>query len=218
MDLFPGQPPSLHDRISAMWARGVHIATRLAIAFGMATLAAIFLGAAVTDNAFVQILVTVFAAFGLWLPFAFALARVERFFADRRRRREARAPHRGRVSKPVDRNWQKLASLAPREAQRIAVIQRSLERSRLELGSAELDPQAHDLCVLIDRRLPELIEHELDSLAPDDRNRSRQISELVELIEQFARHCSRSRADGPGVPAYEAAILRRRFEDRLAGH
>ena len=77
-----------------------------------------------------------------------------------------------------------------------------------------MDPDANDLCILIDRRLPELIDRELDSLAPDDRGRTKQLDELVDLVEQFARHCSRSREGGSHAER-EAAILRRRFEHRL---
>mgnify|MGYP006186018425 CR=1 FL=1 len=62
-----------------------------------------------------------------------------------------------------------------------------------------------------------LIHRELDHLAPDDRNRRRQIGELIELIEQFARHCSRKRSGDKAIAAHEAAVLRRRFESHLSG-
>ena len=57
--------------------------------------------------------------------------------------------------------------------------------------------------------------HRLDTLPPDDRNRGRQVAELVDLIEQFARHCSRPRSGDVDDAGFEAAVLRRRFEDRL---
>ena len=79
-----------------------------------------------------------------------------------------------------------------------------------------MDSDAHELCAMIDRRLPDLIDHELDSLAPDSRGRDRQIGELVELVEQFVRHCG-ARRDGAAVDsAYQAEVLKRRFETRLA--
>lgn len=96
------------------------------------------------------------------------------------------------------------------------VLQRSFERSRQALGSADLDPDAHDLCVLIDRRLPELIDRGLDDLPPDDRDRGRKLDELVNLVEQFARHCSRKGAGEVDLPTYDAQVLRRRFEERLS--
>ena len=112
--------------------------------------------------------------------------------------------------------WRRLAVAAPRDAERIGVLQRSIERSRLALGRAELDPEAHEVCLLIDRRLPELIEHELDDLAPDDLGRRRQIDELVDLIEQFARDCSRRNGSDTVAGRHGAEVLRRRFEAHLS--
>lgn len=219
MDGVPSYHRSLGERLTDLWQRGVRLATRLAIAFGLAVAAGIGLGAAVADNGFVQILVTMLAALGFWLPFAFLVARVERFFARRRAPRpKADATATPSIADgPAQEEWRRLAAVAPRQSERLAVLQRSIERSRLALGKADLDPDAHDLCVLIDRRLPELIHRELDTLPPDDRNRRRQIDELVGLIEQFARHCSRRRSSDSSETRHEAAALRRRFEDHLTG-
>jgi hypothetical protein len=120
------------------------------------------------------------------------------------------------ASRPASDSWRRLAAAAPRRIEHLAVLQRSLERSRTSLGGETLDFDAHELCVLIDRRLPELIDRELDNLAPDDRNRERQLDELVSLIEQFARHCSRRRSDSASDSRYDAEVLRRRFEARLS--
>jgi hypothetical protein len=113
-------------------------------------------------------------------------------------------------------SWGRLAAIAPSQAHRVEVLQRSFERSRLTLGSADLDPDAHDLCVLIDRRLPELIDRELDDLPPDDRDRGKRLDDLIDLVEQFARHCSRRGSGEDGLPRYDAQVLRRRFEERLS--
>ena len=217
MDWVPTDHRSLGDRINDLWRWGVRLAMRLAIAFGLAVLTAIALGAAVADNGFVQILVTILATLGLWLPFTFLIGRAERFFVHRAARRSN--PSAGSRSGPaaVRDEWRRLSTAAPREAHRLSVLQRSLERSRLALGNSDLDPDAHDLCVLIDRRLPDLIHRELDTLPPDDRGRSRQLGDLIDLIEQFARHCSRKRSGDDGATAHEAAILRRRFEAHLTG-
>ena len=209
-----GQQGSLNERATLIWQRGVRLATRLAIAFGLSVVAAILLGAAVTDNGFVQIIITVLAALGLWIPFAVLVTKLDRFFAGRSRRPGTAAALRGSSSEEHD-SWRRLSAVAPGYSERIAVLQRSLDRSRLALGKADLDPDAHDLCVLIDRRLPDLIHRQLDTLPPDDRNRSRQIGDLVDLIEQFARHCSRTRSGDVDDAGFEAAVLRRRFEDRL---
>lgn len=220
MEGYPDYRRSLGDRMNELWRRGVRLATRLAIAFGLAVAAGIGLGAAVADNALVQILVTVLAAIGFWLPFTFLVARVERFLArppSRRRQPEPAAASTPVGGDPAQEGWRRLAAVAPRESERLAVLQRSLANSRLALGKADLDPDAHDLCVLIDRRLPDLIHRELDSLPPDDRGRRRQLDELVGLIEQFARHCSRRRAGDSSEARHEAAVLRRRFEHHLTG-
>ena len=122
------------------------------------------------------------------------------------------------ANKELEQDWQRLLSLAPTERTRVLAIKSSIDRSRLALGRAYLDADAHDLCVLIDRRLPELVRFGLDDLPPDDAGRRRQIGELIDLVEQFARHCSRRRDSVSGGDAREAAILRRRFEARLSDH
>ena len=114
------------------------------------------------------------------------------------------------------RHWQRLTAVAPGQGDRLRAIQRSLTSSRTTFGSASLDPEVHDLCVLIDRRLPELIDRQLDALPPDDRGRKQAVDELVDLVEQFARHCGRKRDGDTSVSAYQAEILRRRFEERLS--
>ena len=123
-----------------------------------------------------------------------------------------------RANREFQQDWQRLLSLAPAERSRLTAIKASIDRSRLALGKADLDPDAHDLCVLIDRRLPELVRHELEDLAPDDAGRRRQVGELIDLVEQFARHCGRQRDGLSSESAREAAILRRRFEARLTDH
>lgn len=215
MEVIPRQPSSLNERMSLLWQRGVRLAIRLTVAFGLSTATAILLGAALADNAFVQIVVTVLAAFAFWLPFLLVVTRVDRFLVRRRSGRSARAARPPASSGQPDESWRRLHAVAPDQSERLAVLRRSLDRSRLALGKADLDPDAHDLCVLIDRRLPELIHREIDALPPDDNHRRRQVGELVDLIEQFARHCSRSRSDDAGPAGYQAAVLRRRFEARL---
>lgn len=186
------------------------MAARLAIAFGLSALAAIFVGASMTDNGFIQILLTAFAAIALWIPFFLLISGIERLFT----RRAAPPPSASSVF--TERGWSRLGAIAPGQSERLGVLQRSLERSRLSLGKADLDPDAHDLCVLIDRRLPELIDRELDDLPPDDLNRRERIDQLLGLIEQFARHCSRRSAGETGLARFDAEVLRRRFEERLS--
>lgn len=198
------------DRLGAIFRRGMRIASRLAMAFGLSAITAIVVGGAVTDNGFVQVLVTAFATLAFWIPLFLVILGIERLFT-----RNPAAP-RSELREPVHNSWRRLAAHAPAHADRISVLQRSFERSRLTLGKADLDPDAHDLCVLIDRRLPELIDRELDDLPPDDRDRGRRLNELVDLVEQFARHCSRKGSGEEGLPRYDAQVLRRRFEERLS--
>ena len=218
MDIRPAYP-SLNERISNYWERGVRIATRFAIAFGLSTITGIGIGFAVTDNVLAQIFVTVLSAFALWIPFVVGLVRFDGWRNARRNRKAmAELPIAQHTNKYFEQDWQRLLSLAPTERSRLMAIKSSIDRSRMALGKAELDPDAHDLCVLIDRRLPELVHHSLDDLPPDDAGRRRQVGELIDLVEQFARHCSRERDRDSSGDAREAAILRRRFEARLADH
>ncbi len=180
----PPEFPPVGERINLLWQRGLRFVARAAIAFALSTAAAMGVGAAVTDNAFVQILVIALLAVALWTPVFFIVLRVDQWLGRRSRRRGST-----RCTAPVaansqdDRVWRQLLAVAPEQSQRLAVLRRSLERSRQALGSAELDPDAHELCVLIDRRLPDLIHHELELLPPDDRDRREQLSALIDLVE-----------------------------------
>jgi hypothetical protein len=212
-NFYDGYVP-FEERMNALFRRGVRLASRLAMALGLSALTAIVLGGAATDNAFVQILVTAFAALALWIPYFLLIVGVERLFT---RRPAAEQVVTASATRALEKDsWTRLAALAPAHAHRVEVLQRSFERSRETLGKSDLDPDAHDLCVLIDRRLPELIDRELDDLPPDDRDRGRRLNDLVDLVEQFARHCSRKGSGEAGLPRYDAQVLRRRFEERLS--
>lgn len=210
--------PSLGEQIVDLWDRGLWLAKRLAIALGLSSALAIAVGLAVTESAFAQIVVTLLAAIAFWIPVLLAIIGIERMIDRRWLGKKAETTLQATaVPDSGSASWKRLAAAAPGERERLLALQRSLDRSRQSFATAALDPEAHDLCVLIDRRLPQLIEHELEELPPDDRGRKRQIGELLTLVEEFARHCSRKRdADGP-ASRYQAEILRRRFEDRLTG-
>jgi hypothetical protein len=207
-------PFGVQSRFAEFAARGVRIAKYMAISFGLAVVGGIAIGAAVADNAFVQIVVTFFAAFALWLPILLGALWVDRLVTSWRAPRESGPMVVEAVA--VDASWSRLVRAAPGERGRIEAIQRSIASSHVALRDARLDPEAHDLCVLIDRRLPELIERELDALPPDDRGRKEGVASLIGLVEEFARHCGRKRDGRVELSAYEAEILRRRFEERLA--
>jgi len=216
MDRTPTYYAEPEEPFAGLVRRGMRMAKRLAISFALAVVSAIFVGAAATDNAFVQILITAVATCALWLPLFFLITGVERMFARKPAQREPVTSSVPAGGQEDDRIWRRLAAAAPQEAERIGVLKRSIERSRLALGKAEMDPGATDICLLIDRRLPQLIEHELDDLPPDDRNRRRQIGDLIALIEEFARDCSRRNSGDSAEARYNADVLRRRFEAHLA--
>lgn len=213
MNWMPPENAPFGERIDFLWNRGVRFVSRAAISFALSTAAGVGLGAAVTDNWLVQILVTVLAALAFWVPSFLIVLRVEKWLARRRARHDTAPPQ---ARSPDDDIWHRFSTLAPADSARLAVLRRSLQRSRLSLGSAELDPEAHELCILIDRRLPDLIHHELEVLPPDDLHRRQKIRELIDLVEQFARHCGRRGAAGDGETEFQAKVLRRRFEARLS--
>jgi hypothetical protein len=217
MNWMPPEPRPFGERIILLWERGVRLVMCSAIAFALSTAVAIGLGAAVTDNALVQILVTALAALAFWIPLFFIVLTVDQWFARLRSKQRGRTTgNEAAGGNPRDDHvWRRLSAVAPDEKQRLEVIRRSLERSRQSLGRAELDPAAHELCILIDRRLPDLIHHELEILPPGDRDRRQKVSELIDLVEQFARHCSRSSSNDGVNLAFEAEVLRRRFETHL---
>jgi hypothetical protein len=201
-------------RINALWERGMRLVTRVLIAFALSTTAGIAVGAAVSDNAFVQILVTLLGALAFWIPFFFIILKVDKWLARRRTQRDSRSAEPS-TNSGDDIVWRRLFAAAPSESHRLVAIRRSLDRSRECLARAELDPDAHELCILIDRHLPNLINRKLEILPPDDRHRRQKVSELISLIEQFARHCSGRGSDAGSDATFEAEVLRRRFEARL---
>lgn len=213
----PYPPIPFEDGLTNLWRRGLRLARNVAIAGMLAGLGGIILGAALTDGWLSQIFVTLFAAFVLWLPMIGLTFWVSRLLGGRSRAVPSvvdvtpNTPE-GRL----DSSWRRLVRAAPRQRERIVTLQRSLDRSRTSLAATTMDTDAHELCAMIDKRLPDLIDHELDSLAPDSRGRDKQVGELVDLVEQFVRHCGNKRDGAGDGSAYQAEVLKRRFEARLA--
>ncbi|WP_118856070.1 hypothetical protein [Sphingomonas mesophila] len=213
--------PELTERMTSLWERAMRIAARFALAFGLAAVSAIAVAIAVADNLFGQIFLVLFTTLALWIPYVLVLTMFDQWRARPRRVKASEAVVTVSAKPDVsafERDWQRLVALAPQQGERLAAIKSSIDRSRASLGDAALDPDAHDLCVLIDRRLPELVAHELHDLPPDDHGRRKQVDGLIDLVEQFARHCGRQREGASGERSREAEILRRRFEARLAEH
>lgn len=216
-DRYASFPPgSFDDNIGALWRKGLRLVRNLAISGVLAGVGGLVLGAVLTDNWLAQIFVTLFAAAVLWLPMLGFTIWVSRLFGPRRETPPSTSAVDNPAHSRLASSWRRLSLAAPRQRERIVTLQRSIERSRTSFAGASLDADAHELCAMIDRRLPDLIDHELDSLAPDSRGRDRQIGDLVDLVEQFARHCGSKRDGAADNSAYQAEILRRRFEARLA--
>lgn len=212
----PCPPDPFGDGLATLWSKGLRLARNLAIAGGLAGIGGIALGAALTDGWLAQIFVTLFAAAVLWIPMLVATIWVSRLFGRRRVvPKQVGAPG-TLVDVRLAASWRRLSLAAPRQRERIITLERSLERSRTSFAASSMDADAHELCAMIDRRLPDLIDHELDSLAPDSRGRDAQVGELVDLVEQFVRHCGSKRDGVSDNSAYQAEVLRRRFEARLA--
>ena len=108
MNWMPPETPPFGDRIDFLWKRGVRFLSDAAIAFAMSAATAIGVGIAVSDNAFIQILVIPLVALAFWVPFFFIVLRVHMWLAHRRtdhRREPGSAP-------PARRSWrQKLRSI-----------------------------------------------------------------------------------------------------------
>ena len=212
----PYPPGPFDDGLASLWRKGLRLVRNLAISGALAGVGGLVLGAALTDNWLAQIFLTLFAAAVLWIPMLGITIWVSRLFG---RRRAAPLPATARadpVNARLAASWRRLTLAAPRQRERIVTLERSIERSRTSFTGASMDADAHELCAMIDRRLPDLIDHELDSLAPDSRGRDHQVGELIDLVEQFVRHCSSKRDGVTDNSAYQAEVLRRRFEARLA--
>ena len=116
MDMGPAYP-SLSERVTNYWERGVRIATRFAIAFGLAVLSGIGIGFAVAHNVLAQIFITLLSAFALWLPFVIGIARFEGWRNARRHRQALAAlPIAQQANRQFEKDWQRLLSLAPADA------------------------------------------------------------------------------------------------------
>src|SRR5688572_6038142 len=105
MDGAPTHHRPASERIALLWQRGLRWAARVAIALGLSTATGIALGAAVTDNAFVQILVTILAALGFWLPFVVLVAAIDRLLHRPRRPRREPAASDSIAASDEDAGW-----------------------------------------------------------------------------------------------------------------
>ena len=105
--------PSLGDRIAEAMTRAMRFASRVGLAFGLAVVGAIILGAALTDNGLVQIFVTIFAALGLWVPILLALLAIERRFGRGRQKAAKPGPASLGNAAMANTSWKAIPRLRP---------------------------------------------------------------------------------------------------------
>ncbi len=114
--------------------------------------------------------------------------------------------------------WDRLEDEAPHQAARIAVARRSTEQSRQALKARHLELAAHSALVMLEKRIPELIDDELNMAGglPGPAG-VRAIDELVDLLERFAADCERQLGRDRRMGASETRLLRQHIE-RYLGH
>lgn len=206
----------------ALYRRGVSLLTRLALGGMLATVAGILIGAAATGGGLVQLLVTVLAIFALWIP-AFLLVSKVASWRSRRRMREASSAPPARAvpsTRPspveaIDASWNRLALVAGPRHSEVRRIEAQLAEVWRALPAQSLDPQTHELQLLIGRRIPQLIETRLSCLPLRSRERANAVDELLDLLADFTQD-SVGRYERLAVDGHHKhEIVRRRIEDHL---
>lgn len=207
---------------ATLYRRGISLLMRLAVAGMLAVVAAIALGAVATGGGLVQLLVTLLAAVALWIP-AFLL--VSAFARMRRRRRERAALAKSATSRPaqgapsstgeIDTAWNGLAAAAGRRQAEVRRLENQLAAVWQALPTQTLDPQVHELQLLIGKRIPQLIETRLACLPLRRAEREAAVDELLTLLSDFAED-SVGRYERLAIGSRERhAVVRRRIEQHL---
>lgn len=206
----------------ALYRRGMSLLARLAIGGMVAAIAGIVIGALATGGGFVQLLVTAFATMALWLPAFFLVSRV----ASWRRRRQMRAAvsapaNKARVAGPprpadaIDASWNRLAMVAGQRHSEVRRIEGQLAEVWRALPAQSLDPQVHELQLLIGQRIPQLIDTQLSCLPLRSRERGQAVDELLNLLGDFTQD-SVGRYERLAIGSrHQHEIVRRRIEDHL---
>ena len=112
--------------------------------------------------------------------------------------------------------WDRLEDEAPHHSARIAVVRRSTEQSRQALKARHLELAAHSALVMLEKRIPELIDDELTTAGSlPGLAGIRAIDELVDLLERFAADCERQLGKDRRMGASETRLLRQHIERYL---
>lgn len=205
-----------------LYRRGLSLLTRLALGGMLAVLAAILIGAFATAGGFVQLLVTAFAAMALWIPAFLLVSR----FAEWRLRRQRRAALAEAVKpssssgpapvEPIDAAWNSLAAASGSRAGEVRRIEQQLAAVWKALPAQSLDPQVHELQLLIGKRIPQLIDAQLACLPLRRSERQAAVDELVELISSFTDDSVERYGRIALARRDEHAAVRRRIESHIS--
>ena len=217
-----GQLPGLGGFGTDLYRRATSLLARLAVGGMVAVVAAILLGAVATSGGFIQLVVTLLAAVALWLPAFFLVSRIADWRRQRRRRATLRRPLEqavtgDRTSEParLDAAWSGLAQVSGSRAPEVRRLEQQLAFVWRALPSQSLDPQVHELQLLIGKRIPELIDTQLTCLPLRRSDRGAAVDELLHLLADFTADSVEryDRLAGSGREQHQ--VLRRRIEGHL---
>ena len=217
-----GQLPGLGGFGTDLYRRATSLLARLAVGGMVAVVAAILLGAVATSGGFIQLVVTLLAAVALWLPAFFLVSRIADWRRQRRRRATLRRPLEQAVTgdrtfEParLDAAWSGLAQVSGSRAPEVRRLEQQLAFVWRALPSQSLDPQVHELQLLIGKRIPELIDTQLTCLPLRRSDRGAAVDELLHLLADFTADSVEryDRLAGSGREQHQ--VLRRRIEGHL---
>lgn len=218
-----GQLPGLGGFGTNLYRRATSLLARLAVGGMVAVVAAILLGAVATSGGLIQLLVTLLAAVALWLPAFFLVSRVADWRRQRRRRATLRRPFEqsavagDQTSEParIDAAWSGLAQVSGSRAPEVRRLEQQLASVWRALPSQSLDPQVHEMQLLIRKRIPELIDTQLTCLPLRRSERGAAVDELLHLLSDFTADSVEryDRLAGSGREQHQ--VLRRRIEGHL---
>lgn len=199
---------------AAATRRAIRVLLRLVSAGALAAVAGIIIGAVATAGGLVQLLVTAFAAFALWIPAFLLLSGFARWRGSRQRR-VVQAREQRRFAPIGGAAWDRLEQAAESRAPELRALRSELAGIHAALPVQSLDPQVHDLRVLIEKRIPQLIDSGLACLPDETQARSAATSELVDLVGRFARGSREQERILVNASRREHDAVRRRIEGHL---
>lgn len=208
----------------ALYQRGVSLLLRLTLAGMLAVLAGIVVGALATGGGLVQLLITAIAATALWIPAFLLVSRIAAWRRNRRMRdclqvppaRSSSAKTTGGSASP-DAAWSRLSLAAGVHRAEVRRLEAQLAEVWRALPNPSLDPQVHELQLLIGRRVPELIETRLSCLPLRRDEREQAVGELLDLLGEFTDDTMR-RYEGLAISGRQRhEVVRRRIQGHLEG-